>query len=134
KSYAAHAELVGVCDTNPGRMGLARARSTQNGATPPPAFAPEDFEKMLRDGRADVVIVTTMDSTHAEYIVRALDAGCGVITEKPMTTTETLCQEILDARARSGRKIVVAFNCRYTPPRSQVKEMLMEGAIGDVLS
>lgn len=134
KSYAAHAELVGVCDTNPGRMELARARSTQNGATPPPAFAPEDFEKMLRDGRADVVIVTTMDSTHAEYIVRALDAGCDVITEKPMTTTETLCQEILDARARSGRKIVVAFNYRYTPPRSQVKEMLMEGAIGDVLS
>lgn len=134
KTYAAHAELVGICDTNPGRMELSRERSTRNGATPAPAFAPDDFEKMIRDGRAEVVIVTTMDSTHADYIVRGLNAGCDVITEKPMTTTAEMCQDILDARKRTGRRVVVAFNYRYTPPRTQVKEMLMEGAIGDVLS
>jgi predicted dehydrogenase len=134
KAYQEHAELVGLCDTNPGRMELARARSTANGAKPPSAYAPADFERMLRENRASTVIVTTMDSTHSEYIVRALDAGCDVITEKPMTTTAQTCQAILDARRRSGKKVIVAFNYRYTPPRTQVKQMLMDGAIGDVLS
>ena len=134
ETYRASAELVAFCDTNPGRMQLAQQRSERRGLTPPPAYAPADFEKMIRDHRVDVVIVTTVDSTHAEYIVRALNAGADVITEKPMTTTAEMCQDILDARAKTGRKVVVAFNYRYTPPRTQVKEMLMEGAIGDVLS
>src|SRR5690606_18231680 len=51
KRYQEHAELVGICDVNPGRMELTRQRSTRNGATPPPAYAPKDFEQMLRDGR-----------------------------------------------------------------------------------
>ena len=134
KSYREHCELVGICDVNPGRMELARQRSTAANATPPPAFAPADFERMIRETKPSVIIVTTVDATHAEYIVRALEAGCDVITEKPMTTTAEMCQKILDARKRTGRKVTVAFNYRYTPPRTQVKELLMNGAIGDVLS
>jgi predicted dehydrogenase len=134
KEYREHGELVGLCDVNPGRLELSRQRSTANGATPPRAYAPADFEKMIRDNRANVVIVTTVDSTHPEYIIRGLEAGCDIITEKPMTTTAETCQQILDARKRTGRKVIVAFNYRYTPPRTQIKKMLMEGAIGDVLS
>ena len=133
-NYKEHCELVGLCDTNPGRLELSRQRSSASGATPPPGYAPADFERMIRDNRVQTVIVTTMDSTHAEYIVRALDAGCDVITEKPMTTTAKMCQDILDTKKRTGRKVIVAFNYRYTPPRTQVKQMLMDGDIGDVLS
>ncbi|HEX2099273.1 MAG TPA: Gfo/Idh/MocA family oxidoreductase [Candidatus Synoicihabitans sp.] len=132
--YKEHAELVGVCDVNPGRMELIRKRSAANGAKVPPAYLAKDFDSMIRETKPDTIIVTTVDATHAEYIVRALDAGCDVITEKPMTTTAEMCQDILDARKRSGRQVIVAFNYRYTPPRTQVKELLMNGAIGDVLS
>ncbi len=51
-----------------------------------------------------------------------------------MTTTAEKCQRILDAKRRTGRNIRVTFNYRYSPPRTQVKDLLLSGEIGDVLS
>jgi predicted dehydrogenase len=134
RTYGGSAELVGVCDLNPGRLEVARRRSVANGGTAPRGYLAADFERMLRETMPDVLIVTTVDGTHHDYIVRALDAGCDVITEKPMTTNAAKCQLILDAVKRTGRHCRVAFNYRYTPSRTQVKELLMSGAIGDILS
>ncbi len=132
--YKAHAQLVGLCDSNPGRLELAQRKSKERGATPPPAYPPADFEKMLAETGAQTVIVTTMDSAHHEYIIRAMNAGCDVVTEKPMTTTAEKCQQILDARAKTGMRCRVTFNYRYSPPRTQLKDILMSGEIGDILS
>src|SRR5688572_13389161 len=74
--YPKHAMLVGVCDTNPGRLELARKRSKRNGnENPPAAYAAADFDKMLAETKPQTIIVTTVDSFHHEYIIRALDAG-----------------------------------------------------------
>jgi predicted dehydrogenase len=127
-------DIVGVCDRNAGRLELAANRIVAAGASRPQTYPASDFDRMLRETKPNVVIVTTIDATHDDYIVRALDAGCDVITEKPMTTTAEKTQRILDAVKRSGRHIRVTFNYRYSPPRSQVKELLMSGEIGDVLS
>lgn len=132
--HAGVAELVALCDLNPGRLELARARSRRNSANPPPGYLAGDFGRMLREARPEVVIVTTVDSTHHEYLIAAMEAGCDVITEKPMTIDAGKCRELLDARRRTGRSCRVTFNYRYSPPRSQVKELLMNGEIGDVLS
>jgi predicted dehydrogenase len=131
--YAPHAELVGLCDLNPGRVELSRKVAADKGVNVP-GYAASDFDRMLRDTKPQVVIVTTVDATHDDYIVRALEAGCDVITEKPMTTTAEKCQRILDTKRRTGRKVRVTFNYRYSPPRTQVKDLLQSGAIGDVLS
>lgn len=133
-TYAASAELVAVCDTNPGRVELARRRALRNGAAAPFGYGAAEFAAMLRERRPDVVIVTTPDAVHHDYIVRAMEAGCDVITEKPMTTDAERCRQILDTRRATGRRCRVTFNYRYSPPRSQVKEILMSGEIGDVLS
>ncbi|HEY8572698.1 Gfo/Idh/MocA family oxidoreductase [Phenylobacterium sp.] len=132
--YKAHAELVGICDTNPGRLAYARKRALDARAAEPAAFAHTDFDRMIRETKPQVVIVTTVDATHDAYIVRALDLGCDVITEKPMTTTAPKAQGILDACRRSGKDLRVTFNYRYSPPRTQVKDLLMSGEIGDILS
>ncbi len=126
--------LVAVCDSNPGRIELARRRSTQNGAPVPLGYLAADFARMLRECRPEVVIVTTSDASHHGYLVQAMEAGCDVITEKPMTTGAAPCRQILDTCRRTGRRCRVAFNYRYSPPRSQVKDLLMSGEIGDVLS
>ncbi|MGH8019384.1 MAG: Gfo/Idh/MocA family protein [Opitutaceae bacterium] len=131
--YKEHAELVGLCDLNKGRVELSRRQAKEEGVEVR-GYAPGDFEKMIRENKVDTVIVTTMDSTHDEYIVRGLEAGCDVITEKPMTTTAEKCQGILDAQKRSGKSVRVTFNYRYSPPRTQVKDLLMNGEIGDILS
>lgn len=128
------AELVGICDLNPGRMEVCRAEFTQAGLKAPAAYGPSDFEKMVTETKPEVVIVTVPCGLHDEYIVRALNAGCDVITEKAMTTTPEKCARIIEARKRTGRSVRVTHNYRYSPPRTQVKDLLMSGEIGDVLS
>jgi predicted dehydrogenase len=80
------------------------------------------------------VFVCSKDSTHHDYIVRSLDAGCDVITEKPMTIDAAKCRAILEAVQRSGRTVRVAFNYRWAPFRTKVKEVLAAGTIGRVHS
>lgn len=133
-TYQDHAQLVALCDLNPGRLELARQRSVKNGSSVPSGYAHTDFNKMITETKPDFIIVTTVDATHADYIVRGLEAGCDVITEKPLTTTAAMCQRILDATKKTGRHLRVCFNYRYSPPRTQVKDMLMSGEIGEVLS
>ena len=132
--YSDFCELTAICDTNEGRLALARSRSTLNGQQPPRAYIASDFDRLVEHHRPDEVIVTTMDSTHDQYIVRAMELGCDVITEKPMTTHASKCQAIVDAQRQTGRQCRVTFNYRYSPPRTQVKQLLDSGLIGDVLS
>jgi len=134
KTYRDHIQLVGFCDTNPGRLAEAQRRSERNGATPPKAYIAADFERMLAEQKPDIVLVTTPDATHDKYIVSAMELGCDVVSEKPLSTTAKKCQRILDAKRRTGRNCRVIFNSRYIPPRSQVKSILMSGEVGDVLS
>jgi predicted dehydrogenase len=132
--HKAHAELVAVVDVNPGRLALAGEFAAGRDAPAPRAYLAGDFDKMVREQRPDVVIITTPDAFHDEYLVRALEAGCDVLTEKPMTTTAEKTQRILDAVKRTGRHVRVTHNYRYAPYRSQVKELLVAGEIGDILS
>jgi predicted dehydrogenase len=134
KNYKQYCELVGLCDVNPGRLQLAQNRSKNNGSIAPPIFDAKDFDKMVKDTKPDVVIVTTVDGFHHQYIIRAMELGCDVITEKPMTIDAEKCQKIIDTQKKTGRKCTVTFNYRYSPPRSQVKDILMSGEIGDLLS
>lgn len=127
-------EIVAVSDNNAGRAALAVKTIAATGASKPKPYSAADFDRMIRETKPHTVIVTSPDATHNDYIVRALDAGCDVITEKPMTTTPEKAQTILDACKRSGKHVRVTFNYRYSPPRTQIKEMLMNGDIGDILS
>lgn len=121
-------EFVGLCDINPGRVAFAKIRI---GATCP-TFT--DFEKMMRETKPDVVIVTTVDAFHNEFIIKAMEMGSDVITEKPMTTDEIKCQAIRDAEKRTGRKVVVAFNYRHGPHMVKVKELLTAQRVGKITS
>ncbi len=129
-THADRAELVAFCDVNAHRMAVHNEWIAPAG--PVPAYRAEDFDEMLRRERVDLVVVCTVDRTHDEYIVRALEAGCDVVTEKPMTTDADRARRILDARRRTGRSVRVAFNYRYNPVHSAVRELLARGEIGEV--
>jgi predicted dehydrogenase len=138
KTFAAGNELVAVCDTNPGRLDTAlnfiKPNLATSGVKPPKKYLAADFDRMIRETKPDCVIVTCPDGFHHEYIVRSLDAGCDVLTEKPLTTTPEKAQQIVDACKRNNKHLRVLFNYRYSPPRTQVKDLLMSGVIGDVMS
>jgi len=128
-----HARLLAICDSNSGRLELAKRR-LQPVSPSLGCYGAEDFDRMLAEYQPDCVIVTSMDCTHDDYICRSLRAGCDVITEKPMTIDERRCQKIIDAVRETGKSVRVTFNYRYSPVRSQVKELLKSGIIGRVLS
>lgn len=130
QNYAATTELVALCDNNHLRV----AAWQQDAALTLPAYAPSDFERMIKEQRVDVVIVTSIDRTHHDYICRAMEAGCDAITEKPMTVDADKCRQILDTQRRTGRRLSVTFNYRYAPRNAKVKELLMAGLIGQVTS
>ena len=130
--HADHAELVALADINPVRVGAYNQRLSELGAPQASAWHATDVTTMLAKERVDTLIVTTVDRTHDEYIVAALEAGCDVITEKPMTIDVPRCRRILDAAERSGRGVTVAFNYRYNPLHERVRELLASGEIGDV--
>lgn len=131
-SYADSAELVGYCDLNQTRMNYWNR--THASHPPVPTYKPERFEEMLREQCVDTVIVTSIDRTHHEYICRAMEAGCDVISEKPMTIDASKCRKILETIDRTGRKLTIAFNYRYAPRNQLIKQTLMDGTIGEVKS
>jgi predicted dehydrogenase len=124
-------ELVGVCEPNPGRRARAAKFAADRGVRVPD-YEAADFERMLRETGAERVIVTSPDFTHADYITTALEAGVDVVTEKPLTIDAESCRRIFAARKASGRSVRVAFNYRYAPPRTLVKQVLMSGIVGPV--
>ncbi len=134
RDYADSCELLGLCDLSPVRMEYHRKRLAESyGHTGEIAlYRAEDFDQMLDDLKPDVVIVCTMDSTHHEYIVRSLDKGCDVVSEKPITTDEVKCRQIFDAVERSGHKVRVTFNLRWSPGVTKVRELLQNGIIGNI--
>jgi predicted dehydrogenase len=87
---------------------------------------------MLKEQRVEVVVVTSMDRTHDDYIVSALEAGLDVVTEKPMTMDPVRCRRILDAAGKASGSVRVAFNYRYNPVHEKVREVLQSGAIGEI--
>lgn len=121
-------EFVGLADINPGRLEYAKEYMGVNC----PVYL--DFDEMLKEQNPDLVIVTTVDSTHHEFIIKGLDYGCDVLTEKPLTTDETKCQAILDAERRSNRKLIVGFNYRWSPYTTKIKELLHNNTIGKITS
>ncbi|MCC8144378.1 MAG: Gfo/Idh/MocA family oxidoreductase, partial [Tannerellaceae bacterium] len=80
------------------------------------------------------LIVCTVDATHHEFIIKGMEMGCNVLTEKPMTTDETKVQAIIDAEKRTGKHCRVTFNYRYSPHRAKMWELLRAGEIGDLTS
>jgi len=133
-TYRDRCALVGLCDVNHTRMSHANEVIAGLGAAPAEMYGFDQYDVMIRDLEPDVVIVTSIDRTHHHYIVRAVELGCDVITEKPMTIDEVKCQEIVDAIKRTGRDLRVTFNYRYAPHSTKVRELMMDGIIGDVFS
>lgn len=128
EEYSDVVEFVGLCDINPGRLKYAKEYI----GVDCPLFT--NFDEMLQGADIDMLIVTTVDSTHDEFIIKGLDKGIDVVTEKPMTTDEEKCQKIINAQRRSKGKLINAFNYRYGKIFTKLKELIQTNEIGDLVS
>jgi len=134
EKYAEGNKIVAFCDLSMVRMKYYQNKLRDDYAVnyPIQTFHASEFDRMIAESQPDEVIVCTIDSAHCEFIVQSLDAGCDVIVEKPLAvSSEQLCR-IHEAVKRSGKRVRVAFNYRWTPAMTKVWEILRSGELGKV--
>jgi predicted dehydrogenase len=112
-------ELAAVCDISPGVLKKVGDRYRVERQFGDPA-------EMIAAGGLDCVFVLNSDEYHAECTIAALDAGIDVLVEKPMCLSPREAREIIEARDRSGKTVMVAYMRRFAPAFVQAVEMLPE--------
>lgn len=73
------------------------------------------FEDALRDEKPDLASINTYSDSHAEFAVKALEAGCHVFIEKPLATTVADARRVVAAARANGRKLVIGYILRHHP-------------------
>lgn len=95
----------------------------------------ESGEALLDAPRlADVLIIATQDAQHKNHAIRALEKGYDLLLEKPIAITKEDCIAIRDTAERLGRRVLICHVLRYTPFYQQIKRVISEGTIGDVVT
>ncbi len=119
-------ELAGIMDAEPQRLEEAKRILGAD----LPTFT--DFDRMLESLRPDGICVATVDSAHADFVIRGLRAGLRVYCEKPLCVSEQECRLIASVAANAQSKCYVTHNARYNPARKAMCEAIRAGKIGQI--
>lgn len=92
----------------------------------------ERFDKIAGDPRIDVVYIVLPNSMHAEFTIRALQAGKHVLCEKPMAVTVKEAESMREAAEKAGKKLAIAYRLHYEPMNLQVMEWCRAKKFGKV--
>lgn len=92
-----------------------------------------DYDAILADPTIDAVVIATPHSQHFEQVMKAARAGKHVYCEKPFTLSRATAVEAIAACERAGVSLMVGFNWRFQPALREVKRMIEDGRLGQVL-
>jgi predicted dehydrogenase len=118
------AEVVGVCD-------LERLMAEQIAARYGIAEYFDDLATMLRQSKPDVVHITTPPQSHQAIAMQAIDAGCHVYVEKPLTVNLKQAEELIRYTKAKERKLTIGHTFQFDPPALKMRELIEEGVLGD---
>jgi len=90
----------------------------------------ENFDNIKNNGEVDVVYVVLPNSMHAEYTIRAANAGKHVMCEKPMAINVEECQQMIDACKKNNRKLAIGYRLHYEPNNLKAIEIARGGQYG----
>lgn len=120
------ADLVAVCDIDEGR--LQKAGKKYKDVT-----LYTDAEDLFADARVDIVSICLPSAMHADFAVRAMEAGKHVLVEKPLDITPERARLILEAQARTGQKAGVVHQNRFNANMYPIKEAVSSGRMGRLI-
>ncbi|MCB1502120.1 MAG: Gfo/Idh/MocA family oxidoreductase [Bauldia sp.] len=100
-------EVVGVCTRHIDQVKLPEALQG--------AKRFKDFDTALAELKPDIVSVNSLPDTHAEFAIKAMEAGAHVFVEKPLAESVERAQAVVDTARRTGRKLVVGYILRQHP-------------------
>ncbi len=118
-------DLVGVASRD-----QARAEEYARKWEIPRAYG--SYEALLADDEIEAVYISLPNNLHCEWSIRAVEAGKHVLCEKPMGKRAAEVEEAFDAAERAGRILSEAFMYRHSPQTERVRQLLDEGAIGEL--
>ena len=120
-------EKVYVCDIIP-----ERAEEAAKAYGTPDAKTYTDYKELLKDTTIDVVHVCTPNRSHSFITVDALEAGKHVMCEKPMAINSVEAKKMLDAAARTGKKLTIGYQSRFRDDSLFLKKEAEDGTFGDI--
>lgn len=123
----AETSLYAVCDS--ATDGRLERRQEKYGAE----IAVADYRELVNDPKVDLVVICTPDKTHLEMAAAFMRAGKPVLLEKPMALTNEECREIRKVEKETNTPLMVGQVVRYNPNFRQAKELVDQGAIGDLV-
>ena len=125
-------ELVAVCDPVTEK---AEAKKTEYLKAIPGATVSvyTDYQKMLAEVKPDLVSIATPSGMHCSIACDALNAGCHVITEKPMALSTDDAQLMIDTAKKNGKKLAVSFQNRFNAPVQKARVAYEKGRFGRML-
>jgi predicted dehydrogenase len=118
------ARIVGVCDDDPAK---AEALAEQYGV---PAFS--SIDELLATARPQVASIATPPFSHRDLTLRALDAGCHVLCEKPIAPSLADARVMVEAAERAGKLLSICFQTRFSPEVRWVREQIAAGTLGHI--
>jgi len=123
---AENSELAALVSDDPAKLRvLSREYGVKN------CFSYKDFDICLHSGEIDAVYVALPNNLHADYCIRAAQAGIHVLCEKPLAVTEEDCQDIIEACAKNDVKLMTAYRLHFERANLEAMEIIHSGKIGE---
>jgi predicted dehydrogenase len=103
---------------------------TKHGVAPAGRYTYDTFERIADNPDIDLVYIALPNALHAEYAIRAAQAGKHVFVEKPMAVSVAECDAMMAASASAGRQLGVAYRCHYSAAHQEMMRMSREQTYG----
>lgn len=115
-----------------GHPDKANKLALRYGVNPKNIYNYQNYDSIRDNPEVDIIYIVLPNGMHAEYTVRALQAGKHVLTEKPMANTPAECQQMVDAGRKANRKLMVAYRCQYEPYNREAIRVARSKELGTV--
>lgn len=122
-----HARLTALVSGTPGKLDRYGA---EYGIPKTHRYSYRDYDRIRDNPDIDIVYVVLPNSMHAEYSIRASQAGKHVLCEKPMAVSSAECEAMVAAARKAGRKLMIGYRSRFEPYNQQAIQLVRSGFVG----
>jgi len=122
-----HARLTALVSGSPAK---AKKLAAEYGISEKNIYSYDTFDSIKDNPEVDVVYIILPNSLHAEYTVRAAQAGKHVLCEKPMATSLADAEKMIAACQKADRRLMIAYRCQYEPFNLNAVERIRKGELG----
>jgi predicted dehydrogenase len=123
----AFAELRGLVSGTPAKLEKFGA---QYGIPGTHRYDYRNYDRIADNPDIDLVYVVLPNSMHAEYAIRALQAGKHVLCEKPMAVSSAEAEAMIAAAAKAKRKLMIGYRCHFEPYNLHAVALVKSGFVG----